>query len=139
MGNYSSMDISASGLTAQRVQMDLIANNIANAQTTRTTQGGPYRRQEAVFATRMEESLGEEPTTTGVEVSQIAEDSTPPKKIYEPGHPDADANGYVTLPNVNIVQEMVNMISATRAYEANVTAMSSAKSMSEKALEIGKG
>jgi flagellar basal-body rod protein FlgC len=118
--------------------MDAIANNIANAETTRTPQGGPYRRQQVVF------SLPEEPAELDAvnlmgPVANIEEDEAPPKMVYEPGHPDADSNGYVLLPNVNVVEEMVDLVSATRAYEANIAAITAGKSMAAAALEIGKG
>jgi flagellar basal-body rod protein FlgC len=139
MGSISSLDISASGLSAQRQRLDVIANNIANADTTRTAKGGPYQREQVVFSAHME-SLGiGAAQPAGVDPPTIVADSTPAKQIYEPGHPDADAQGYVKMPNVNVVQEMVDMVSATRAYEANVTAMNAAKTMSTKALELGRG
>jgi flagellar basal-body rod protein FlgC len=127
----SSFDVSASGLSAQRRRLDLVAENIANAETTRTASGGPYRRKMPVFSVDLE-SAG------GVEVTGVIEDSRPPKMEYRPGHPDANANGYVAMPNVNIMEEMVDMVSATRSYEANVTALESAKSMVRKALELGR-
>ncbi|HHW56541.1 MAG TPA: flagellar basal body rod protein FlgC [Clostridia bacterium] len=146
MNLFSSMDISASGLTAERVRMDIISQNIANANTTRTIQGGPYRRklvtlkevQPDSFKSILDKVKGKY-TGKGVEVVQILEDDqTPLRKVYDPGHPDADENGYVDYPNVNIVSEMVDMISATRAYEANVTAFNASKAMFQKSLEIGK-
>ena len=139
MGKISSLNISASGLSAQRQRLDTISSNIANANTTRTPGGGPYRRQEVVFTTRAEVLglAGSRPT--GVEAPQVVEDATPPRAVYEPGHPDADASGYVQMPNVNVVKEMVDMISASRAYEANVTALNAGKAMVMKALEIGRG
>jgi len=136
MGNFSSIDISASGLFAQRQRLDVIANNIANAGTTRTPEGGPYRRKEVLFKTHLTEQEGE---LAGVEVAGVAEDGNPPNMVYDPGHPDAGPDGMVAMPNVNPVQEMVDMISATRAYEANVQAINSARSMGSKALEIGRG
>lgn len=136
MGNFSSIDISASGLIAQRTRLDTIANNIANATTTRTAEGGPYRRQEVVFRVHREENA---PGSRGVEVEAVVESAEPPKIVYDPSHPDAGPDGRVALPNVNIVQEMTDMISATRAYEANVTAVNAARSMASKALEIGRG
>jgi flagellar basal-body rod protein FlgC len=139
VGNFSSFNISASGLSAQRQRMDAISNNIANANTTRTPEGGPYKRQETVFAAKMEEVEPGVFRPNGVDTPATVADSSPPKLVYEPGHPDADASGYVRMPNVNIVQEMVDMISATRAYEANVTALNSGKTMIAKALEIGRG
>ncbi|MGB9866826.1 MAG: flagellar basal body rod protein FlgC [Bacillota bacterium] len=136
-----SLEISGSGLTAERLRLDVIAGNIANANTTRTPEGGPYRRKVAVFearqSTRFSNVLhGYEPS--GVRVVKIAEDQSEFPVRYEPGHPDADASGYVKLSNVNIVTEMVDMITATRAYEANATALNAAKSMVRKALEIGR-
>jgi flagellar basal-body rod protein FlgC len=141
------MDISASGLTAERVRMDVISQNIANVNTTRTSQGGPYRRKLVVlkeiqpdsFESILDKVKGKY-SGKGVEVVQIAEDDqTPLREVYDPGHPDADQNGYVEYPNVNIVSEMVDMISATRAYEANVTAFNASKAMFQKSLEIGRG
>lgn len=147
MSIFNSINISASGLTAERLRMDIIAKNIANANTTRTANGTPYRREVVVFKSGTKDipfseylsrSIGQRSNLTGVEVESIQKDSTPYKKVYEPGHPDADENGYVLMPNVDIVTEMANMISATRAYEANVTALNGTKSMALKALEIGK-
>jgi flagellar basal-body rod protein FlgC len=133
---YKAMQISASGLTAERFRLDLIANNIANVNTTRTEDGGPYRRKSAVFAEALEQA---KKTGAGVRVVSVSRDNTEPRLVYEPEHPDANADGYVAYPNVNIVQEMVDMITATRAYEANVTALNASKSMFLKALEIGRG
>ena len=138
MGNFSSFDISASGLLAQRVRMDTIANNISNAETTRTPQGGPYRRQQAVFSLAIQAAGFGEVNLMGPTPS-VEEDDTPPKMVYDPGHPDADAGGYVAMPNVNAMEEMVDLISATRAYEANIAAITAAKTMASAALEIGKG
>ena len=135
MGLWSAIEASASGLTAERLRMDLIANNIANVNTTRTQEGGPFRRQLAVLMPRsgLDPKVG-----AGVRVVRIAQDDDPPKLAYDPGHPDADAEGYVAMPNVNVVTEMVDLITASRAYEANVTAINAAKDMAAKALEIGK-
>jgi len=134
--------ISASGLTAERLRLDLIASNLANINTTRTSRGGPYRRQVPVFAEKLQQALGQQSPSLapgrGVEVAAIAEDNTPPRLIYDPSHPDADSDGYVALPNINIVMEMVDMITATRAYEANVTVLNAAKAMTIKAMEIGR-
>jgi len=136
VGNFSSIDISASGLFAQRTKLDAIANNIANASTTRTQEGGPYKRQEVTFKTRLGSlEVGE----GGVEVAEVLESAEPPKMVYDPSHPDAGPDGTVAMPNVNIVEEMTDLISATRAYEANVTAINAARTMASKALEIGKG
>lgn len=142
MGYFSSLDINASALTAQRLRMDTISQNIANANTTRGADGNPYRRKTVQFEER-KERFSEYMNSSnvagdGVRVSKIVEDKSPFKIVYDPGHPDADANGNVRMPNVEIVNEMVNMISATRSYEANVTAINSSKSMIMKALEIGK-
>jgi len=144
---FQSINISASGLTAQRLRMDVISNNLANVNTTRTQEGGPYRRQTVVFQERQEqgsfgsilqEAIRQYPGK-GVRVVGIIKDMSPLKMVYNPEHPDANANGYVQMPNVNTVTEMVDMISASRAYEANVTAVNTAKSMALKALEIGRG
>lgn len=142
----SSFGISASGLTAQRMRMDIIAQNIANASSTRTANGGPYRRRIAVLsAQNAEGSFGsylsknmDQAGGGGVRVSQIAEDQTPFKVVYDPSHPDADASGNVKMPNVDTTQEMLDMMSATRAYESNVTVLNSFKSMAMKALELGR-
>lgn len=145
---FSNFEISGSGLTAQRLRMDAIANNIANVNTTRTAEGGAYRRQRVVFEPRREESQFLLPLATeakrrqqmgaGVRVVGVQPDPSPARMIYDPAHPDADAKGYVGMPNITLVNEMVDMISATRAYEANVAAINSAKTMAQKALEIGK-
>jgi flagellar basal-body rod protein FlgC len=144
MGMFDAMEISASGLTAERMRMDVTAQNLANAQTTRGADGQPYRRKEVVLAERQDQgSFGAALTgamsggkPAGVEVAAIAEDQTPLKQVYDPSHPDADANGYVQMPNVDTVAEMVDLISAQRAYEANVTAMQAAKQMFSKTLEL---
>ncbi|OXT07492.1 flagellar basal body rod protein FlgC [Thermoanaerobacterium thermosaccharolyticum] len=148
MGFLNSIDISATGLTAERLRMDVISQNIANVDTTRISSGGPYRRKLVVlkeidnqnsFSDMLNTAKGIQAVGNGVEVVSIVDDNkTPLNRVYDPGNPDADNTGYVNYPNVNIVSEMVDMISATRAYEANVTAVNSAKSMIEKALEIGK-
>ncbi|MCC7441676.1 MAG: flagellar basal body rod protein FlgC [Bdellovibrionales bacterium] len=145
MDFFSSMRVSASGLEAQMKRMNTISSNIANAETTRTAEGGPYQRQDPVFAAVTDrESFGEilsnelDENVQGVQVQQIQKDERPPRMVYNPSHPDANADGYVAMPNVNTVEEMANMISAQRSYEANVTAMGAAKSMAQKALEIGR-
>lgn len=146
MGYLDSIDIGASALTAQRLRMDIISQNIANINTTRTDKGTPYRRKLVVFEERspsapfsayLSES-GKKIIGKGVRAARIAEDESPFRKTYDPGHPDADENGYVLMPNVDIVAEMVDMISATRAYEANVTSINAAKDMAMKTLQIGK-
>jgi flagellar basal-body rod protein FlgC len=146
MGMFNAFSISASGLTAERLRMDVISNNIANVNTTRTEDGGPYQRQRVIFEPRGEKMQFLFPAMfnkskkvgqfEGVRVTQIINDATPPKLVYDPGHPDANKEGYVAMPNVNIVKEMVDMISATRAYEANVTAINSAKQMANRALDM---
>ena len=144
---FSSLRTSATGLSAERLRMDLIANNLANAETTRTDEGGPYVRQVAVFKPyRSFESILDDKMggVQGVTVEKIMKDKAPFRLEYEPNHPDAiqeegELKGYVRYPNVNPVKEMIDMISASRAYEANVTVMNSAKSMAMKALEIGRG
>lgn len=150
MGTFSAMNASASGLTAQRLRMDIISENIANANTTRTKTGGPYRRKMVVFQaaennnTSFAKILDNERKTAGinnaggVKVTAILEDQSDFKTVYDPTNPDADEDGNVEMPNVNTLDEMVDMISATRAYEANVTALNASKSMAMKALEIGK-
>lgn len=148
MGFFSAMNSSASGMTAQRLRMDTIAENIANANTTRTKTGGPYKRKTVVFeakegTTPFAQVLSEKSKVFnqnnggGVEVTAILEDNSGFDRVYEPGHPDADKDGYVLKPKINTVEEMVNMMSATRAYEANVTALNASKSMALKAIDIG--
>lgn len=142
---FNNFDISASGLTAQRLRMDIISDNIANVNTTRTADGGPYRRRVPVFQEKSLNSFSNilshkiSSRHQGVSVKAIDEDSSPFKKVYRPEHPDADESGYLSLPNVNITTEMVDMIEASRAYEANVTALNTSKNMAMKALEIGRG
>ena len=140
MSIFHSINISASGLTAQRLRLDVISNNIANVNTTRTAEGGPYRRQRVVFRERtnsFNDILTKKFKGNGVRVDRIEQDPAPFKLVYDPSHPDADVNGYVEMPNVNIVTEMVDMISASRSYEANITAINTSKSMILKTLEIG--
>jgi len=139
------MDISASALTAQRMRMDVISENIANADTTRTADGGPYRRrvvemaeQPMSFSAALEQARGERVTGGGVVVSRIVEDMSDFEYEYNPNHPDADEHGYVARPNVDIAEEIIDMMSATRSYEANVTALNATKSIAMKALEIGR-
>jgi len=138
---FAAIDIAGSGLTAERVRMDVAADNLANAQSTRSAAGGPYRRKlvllrsaepggfAAVLGRRMAGAAG-------VEVAGIVEDTTPGPVVYDPGHPDADRRGYVRMPNVNPVSELVDLITASRAYEANVTSMQTAKQMFSRTLEI---
>ena len=144
MDFFSAMQISSSALSAERTRMNLISSNLANANSTRTAEGGPYKRKDAVFAATSAaekfqaamEKMRRGASPAGVQVTQIIEDQNPPRLQYDPTHPDANPQGYVALPNVNVVEEMADMIAATRAYEANVTAVQAAKSMALKTLEI---
>lgn len=150
MALFNAFNISASGMTAQRLRTDILAQNIANVNTTRTSDGTPYRRQNVVFtekdATPFAKILSmssagpiANQVGSGVKVTQITEDyETPMNQVYDPSHPDADENGYVTYPNVNIITEMTDLIDATRAYESNVTAFNGSKSMALKGLEVGR-
>ncbi|WP_350344945.1 flagellar basal body rod protein FlgC [Proteinivorax tanatarense] len=147
MSIFKTINTSASGLTAQRMRLDVISDNIANVNTTRTEDGGPYRRKEAVLQSKEDDSfqrflrnsMNKQKThQPGVRVSHIDEDQSPFLEKYQPDHPDADENGIVQKPNVNIVTEMTNMISANRAYEANITSINTAKSMAMRSLEIGR-
>jgi len=145
MDFLNALRISSSGLSAQRIRMNVIASNLANINTTRTPEGGPYQRKDVIFAShprtrsfqdilnsRQAENVSE------VRVVNITSDHRPPLTKYDPQHPDADKEGYVTLPNISVIEEMVNMISATRSYEAGVAAISATKNMVFKALEIGR-
>ena len=151
MGMFSTLNINGSGLTAQRLRLDVIANNIANANSTRTTDGGPYQRKRVIlrpiddsltFKSHLLPPALRKKVGEGVKVSEIKADEKPPRMVYDPTHPDSIQSGkwkgYVMYPNVNIVEEMVNMISANRSYEANVTMMNSTRQMFEKALTLGK-
>ena len=140
---FSAIEASASGLTAERLRLDLIASNLANAESTKTENGGAYRRKVALFTPnaaryslrdRLARQCCERPR--GVRVYGNAEDQSPLKRVYSPGHPEADEEGYVTYPNVDVVTEMVDMMAATRAYEANVTAIEAAKTMAQRALDL---
>lgn len=149
MGLFDAIDVAGSGLAAERLRMDVTAGNLANAQTTQGANGQPYRRREVVLqeAQGDGQSFGSMLTSAvagsasaspvnGVQVAGIVEDPSAPRKVYDPGHPDADAQGYVSLPNVNPVTEMVDLIGASRSYEANVTAMQAAKQLFSKTLEL---
>lgn len=147
MSMFSAFNINASGLTAQRYRMDVISENVANATTTRTADGTPYRRKVVTFAQKGEQtefsrvlgSVSKGYSGQGVKVHSVFEDKeSEMKMVYDPSHPDADENGYVTYPNVNIVTEMTNLIDASRAYEANSTAFSASKSMALKGLELNR-
>ncbi len=147
MGLFDAIDIAGSGLSAERLRMDVTAGNLANAQTTQGADGQPFRRREVVlqeagassFDSMLTGAMAGASSTQpagGVQVAGIVEDQDPMRRVYDPGHPDADGQGYVSMPNVNPVTEMVDLISASRAYEANVTAMQTAKSLFAKTLEL---
>jgi flagellar basal-body rod protein FlgC len=143
MGILDIMKISASALKAERTRMEITSSNLANIHTTRTDEGGPYRKKEVVFtAADISERKGFggmlSDKVTGVKVDEIKESTRDFEKVHDPGHPDADKEGYVSYPNVNLMEEMTDMIAATRAYEANINAINTTKQMFLKALEIGK-
>jgi flagellar basal-body rod protein FlgC len=145
MNFIDALNISASGLTSQRIRMNVVSSNLANSNTTRTPEGGPYKRKDVVFSSQpVQKSFQDMMKSQAngklseVKVVEIIEDPRPPVQKYDPRHPDADDKGFVSLPNINIIEEMVNMMSATRSYEANVTAVKATKRMAQKALEIGK-
>jgi len=129
--------VSASALEAQRVRMNTIASNMANAQSTKTENGGPYVKKNVVFSSLHIKSKNSE-GLEGVKVVDIVEDTKPPLTLYDPGHPDADENGYIHMPDINVIEEMVNMMMALRAYEANVKAFNISKGMFQKTLELGR-
>ncbi len=140
---FSSLSVSASGMAAQRERAALLVENLANAETTRTPEGGPYRRKDAVFASELvtspfasafESAVGAE--GTGVTVSDIIQDTSAPEKRFLPGHPDADADGYVAFPRINPAEDMVDLVSAARGYEANVAAISSVKDMIQRSIDL---
>ncbi len=141
MNVFSAMEITASGLNAQRTRMNAIASNLANARTTRTEEGGPYRRRDPVFeAVPVEDTRTSDPAQQHarmVRVAEIRADEADPRRMFDPSHPDADEAGYVEMPNVDVVEEMVNMITASRAYEAGITLMQTVKGMGDAALSIG--
>jgi len=140
MNFLQSLEISASGLYAQRRRMDVIAGNLANIETTHTKKGGPYRRKMVVMSPKPVEDFDKALTlqAEGVKIDDIVEDKTPFRKAYNPSHPDADKNGYLLKPNVDLVVEVTNMLMARRAFEANISAIKSTKQMALKALEIGR-
>ncbi len=145
MDLFTTFDIAASGLKAQTTRLNTISSNIANAETTSTPEGGPYKKKSVVFQTQnmpfdkhLQKSLGEQGQAQGVKVVKIIEDTSAPQRIYDPTHPDAKEDGYVEMPNVSVMKEMVDMMSATRSYEANTTTIKSAKRMLTKTLEIGR-
>jgi flagellar basal-body rod protein FlgC len=136
MDSFGVFSISASALAAQRQRMNVIASNLANAHSTRTAEGGPYRRQDVVFST--EPAADGTAGLDGVKVDSIVRDDSPFTTVYDPGHPDADQEGFVAMPNVNVIEEMVNMMMASRAYEASVTSFNLSKTMFLKTMELGK-
>lgn len=143
MDIFATLKIGASALKAQRTRLNTISSNLANAETTSTPEGGPYKKKSVYFEStpipfsgHLQSSMNTD--VRGVKVAKIIEDNKPPRKIYNPSHPDAGADGYVEMPNINVLKEMVDMMSATRSYEANTTTIKSAKRMALKALEIGR-
>ena len=139
MRMFRAIDVSGSSLTAHRLWLDSISANLANVNTTRTADGGPYRRKVPVFAEMLDKTIGGYEDIGGVRVVEIAEDDTPPRLAYQPDHPDADGEGYVAFPNVNVVREMADMLTASRAYEANLAVADAARNMWAGALEIMRG
>lgn len=142
MDLFTTFKISGSALTANRIRLNTISSNLANVETTSTPEGGPYKKKSVLFQSKpvsfkdhLEGNLRN--ATQGVEVTSIIEDQEPPQKVFNPSHPDANEEGYIELPNVSVIKEMVDMMSATRSYQANVTTIKSAKRMALKALEIG--
>ena len=139
----SGMEISASGLAGERLRMEVAANNIANIDSTMTPEGGPYQRKQVTFAAAMENVMSAGSNNAGelygVEVVGVTEDKTPGQLVHNPGHPHADANGYIKMPNVNISHEMVDMVTASRAYEANLKSLETFRQMAEQALSLLRG
>jgi flagellar basal-body rod protein FlgC len=148
MSLFSALSVSASGMNAQRVRAELLVENMANAETTRTPEGGPYRRKDVVFQSEQEQSpfasilsdqmngASGDATATGVTVSDVIVDQRDPQKRYMPGHPDADADGYVAFPNFNPAEEMVDLVSSSRGYQANVASMTSIKEMIQRSIDL---
>jgi flagellar basal-body rod protein FlgC len=140
MSLFASIQVSASGMAAQRTRAELLVENMANAETTRTPEGGPYRRKDAVFSSETQSSpfsaLFQNELATGVKVADVVQDNRPPEKRYLPGHPDADADGYVTFPAMNPAEDMVDLMNATRSYQANVAAISSVKDMIRSSISL---
>lgn len=136
MSTFGVLKVSATALMSQRKRMNVIASNMANVHTTRTAEGGPYKRRDVVFTTEIIEA--NPVRLEGVKVDSVIIDNKPFKIIYEPGHPDADNDGFVTMPNINILEEMVNMMTALRAYEASVSVFNMSKTMFMKTLELGR-
>jgi flagellar basal-body rod protein FlgC len=138
MNLISGIDVTAGALNAQKTRLDIVAQNIANAQTTRTLAGGPYQRQVVSFESELVRRTGEGAPLQSVRVSNITPDRTPGQQVYNPQHPDAGPDGMVTMPNVNLSYEMVDLITASRAYEANLAVVKNSRQMAMKALEIGR-
>lgn len=144
MDFMTAMQIGASGLTAQRMRMDTIASNLANIETTRTPEGGPYKRKDVMFAalpldpfsSTFNEALADQ--VRQVQVTEIVEDQSAPTMVFNPNHPDANDKGYVAMPNINLMEEMVNLINATRSFEANIQSLNAAKSMALRAIDLGR-
>jgi flagellar basal-body rod protein FlgC len=145
MGIFTTLEVSGSALAAERARAEIVAANMANAETTRTPQGGAFRRKMAVFSTAGPAAFGmqlagysraAQPGVGGVRLVQVAEDPAPPSMKYEPGHPDADASGFVAYPNINPIQEMVDLVGAVRAYQLNASAVAASKQMIQQSLEI---
>jgi flagellar basal-body rod protein FlgC len=140
MSLFGSMQVSASGMAAQRARAELLVENMANSETTRTPAGGPYQRKDVVFASEVQSSpfsaVFQNEMGTGVTVAEVVTDSREPLKRYLPGHPDADASGYVAFPNLNPAEDMVDLLNSTRSYEANVAAISSIKDMISRSIDI---
>jgi flagellar basal-body rod protein FlgC len=143
MDIFNTIKISSTALKAQQLRLNTVSSNLANAETTQTPEGGPYQRKTVVFqsdgspfADSLDGELRE--AVQGVKVSRILADQQPPRIVYNPGHPDASDEGYVSLPNINVLEEMADMVSATRAYEANINTIQASKRMALKALEIGR-
>ncbi len=140
MSLFSSLQVSSSGMSAQRTRAELLVQNLANSETTRTPEGGPYRRQDVVFSTDQQASpfsaMFQNEVGTGVSVSDVVTDTRDPERRYMPGHPDADADGYVAFPRINPAEDMVDLLSSTRSYEANVAAISSVKDMISRSIDI---
>lgn len=152
MSLFSLLSVSASGMAAQRKRAEVLVENLANAETTRTPEGGPYRRKDvifesataegpfsAVFASQLRGTPGNGQTMEGVRVAEVVQDQREPAKRYQPGHPDADKDGYVSYPHLNPAEEMVDLMSASRSYQSNVAAMAAAKDMIQKTLDIMRG
>ena len=146
MGFLTGLQISSSGLSAERVRMNVISSNIANANTTRTEEGGPYRRQDVVYTAKGTGSAFDnlmrqafDPEIKEVKVTGIVQDPRAPKMVFNPGHPDADQKGYVAMPNISVMEEMVNLITSSRSFEANTTAANAIKGMANTAISIGRG